>query len=158
LSGVTGTVLGATLELRRYGTTQGAILELFDVNTSAVDLAQRNTVDNAIFADLGTGTSYGSFVAGAGSSSDVMSFSLNAAAFADINGAIGGYFSIGGTSVNGAHFSGSGSEPGNGGLGFTQQLVLITEEQTAQIPEPGALVILGFGLAGLGVARRKRAA
>ncbi|MDE0796628.1 MAG: hypothetical protein OSB76_13535 [Alphaproteobacteria bacterium] len=41
LSSVTGTVIGATLELRRHTTASGATFELFDVNTSATDLAQR---------------------------------------------------------------------------------------------------------------------
>ena len=40
-SSVTGTLIGTTLELRRHTTASGATFELFDVNTSATDLAQR---------------------------------------------------------------------------------------------------------------------
>lgn len=155
LSSVTGNVTGAILELRRYSTDSNATLEFFDVSTSATDLAQRGIIDNSIHADLGSGVSYGSFAAGPGSPSDVMSFSLNPSAFADIDSAFGGYFSIGVTSTGGTSFSASGDEPGNGGPGYTQQLVLVTEETTA-IGEPGTLAILGLGLVGLRLARRKR--
>ena len=63
LGGITGTVISAVLEVRRYSTNEGATLQLFDVSTSATALAQRQILDSAIFNDLGSGTSYGSFVA-----------------------------------------------------------------------------------------------
>ena len=154
LSAVTGNVIGATLELRRYTTDSGATLELFDVSTSATDLAQRGIIDNAIHADLGSGASYGSLAAGSGISTDILSFALNSSAFTDINGALGGYLSIGATSTGGTSFKHSGS---GGRSSFTQKLVLVTAEATA-IAEPASLAILSIGLAGLGCVRRRKTA
>jgi hypothetical protein len=158
LSGVTGTVVSATLQLRRYDTDPGATLNLFDVNTSASALAQRQVIDNAIYGDLGSGVSYGSFTAGSGNSLDVMSFALNAAARGDINAALGAFFSIGATSTGGVHFSHSNDEPGNSSSNFTQQLVLETEPSLTATPLPAALPLFATGLGVMGLLgwRRKR--
>ena len=55
----------------------------------------------SIFNDLGSGTSYGSFVVSSvGSYSDILNFTLNGAALADLNAAIAHgdqFFSVGGT-------------------------------------------------------------
>ncbi|MBN1851684.1 MAG: hypothetical protein JW829_03140, partial [Pirellulales bacterium] len=85
----------------------------------------------AIYDDLGSGVNYGDFVVSvAGSHLDVLDFSLNANALADLNTAIGNrdtYFSIGGTLL-----------PGQGGV----------------IPEPITFVVwLLLGFCGLGIAR-----
>lgn len=155
LAGVFGTVTSATLEVRRYVTDAGAILSLYDVSTSASALAQRGPANAAIYADLGSGVSYGSFTAGAGNTFDIMSFALNASALTDINAALGLYFSIGGSASGGLFFGGSNSEPGNGGPGYTQQLVLTTA--AAVVPVPGAVPLFATGLAGLvWLARRKK--
>ena len=127
LGAVTGNVIGATLELRRYETDLNATVELFDVSTSATDLAQRGIIDNSIHADLGSGVSYGSLAVGRGISTDILSFALNSSAFTDINGALGGYFSIGATSINGTSFINSGGEP-DGSPSFTQRLILVTAD------------------------------
>lgn len=96
LSGLSGGVTSVTLELQRYQSL-AATYSLFDVSTDPVTLNNNTGTSATIFEDLGTGTSYGSFVvAGAGLPTDVLSFALNAAALADIAGAAGGFFSIGG--------------------------------------------------------------
>lgn len=153
LSGLVGQVITSlTLNLRRYDQTGTVELGFWDVSTSAADLAQRNVYNPAIWEDLGTGTSYGSSGPIAdGASTDVLSFSLNADAVADANAAIGGYFSIG-ASVNGPGviFASSGGEPGNGGPGYTQDLVLETV-----VPLPAAGWLLPVALGGLFAVRRK---
>jgi hypothetical protein len=96
------TVTQATLELVRYGVNTpdaSETIEFFDVSTPAAILNENNGPSPAIFADLGSGTSYGSFVVNSYTFSDTLtlSFVLNAAARADIANAAGGFFSIGGS-------------------------------------------------------------
>jgi hypothetical protein len=101
LSGVPGgtTVCGAALEIRRgvgFGERRET-LEFFDVSTDAVTLNRNRGKSAAIFADLGTGTSYGRFrVRTRGDKDDVLEFVLNDAAEADAAAAAGGFFSVGG--------------------------------------------------------------
>jgi hypothetical protein len=101
---------------------------LWDVSTSASALNDKvNNPDAAIYTDLGGGKSYGSFpVSTSGNQTDVLDFSHNANALADLNlhSRDGGFFSIGG-SLNLA-------------------------------PEPGSLVLLALGSAGLLFAARRR--
>jgi dipeptidyl aminopeptidase/acylaminoacyl peptidase len=100
LSSLTGRVISARLELTRFGygsADPSETLGLFDVSTGARTLNRNNGASAAIFEDLGTGTSYGTFeVSGSAEPSDVLSLPLNAAALADINAAAGGFFSMGG--------------------------------------------------------------
>lgn len=155
LSGLApATVTSAVLRLRRYDQVGSPTITFYDVSTSATDLARRNILDVSVFDDLGTGTSYGAFTPAAGDSFDVLEFSLNASALGDISAAIGGYFSIGGAVDVGALFSSSGAEPGNGGPGYTQELVIDTSAAVVPLPAPALLLITGF--AGLAAVRRKR--
>lgn len=159
LSSIAGeTVTGATIELRRYNQSGTPTLEFFDVSTTAQDLAQRNTVSAAIFDDLGTGSSYGTFTPASGNSTDVLSFVLNSAALSDITASLGGYFSVGATASGGLMFAASGGEPGNNGSGFTQQLVLATSPvaATAPVPLPAPVALLAGGVACMAVVRRRK--
>jgi hypothetical protein len=115
--------------------------------------------DTGVYADLGSGNSYGSRTVSnadnptcpcTSNSYDPVDVALGGAAFiADINAARGGLFALG---------SALTSTAGNGGtqflFGFTAnnipaQLVL----ETGAVPEPSSLAIL---LAGLALARRRK--
>ena len=83
----------------------------------------------------------------------MLSFTLNAAAVADINAAAGGFFSIGGSldPITGTPsqtlFGASGGQRG------TQQLVITTGGSQA-VPEPSTMIVFGAGLASLAAAYR----
>lgn len=131
----------ATLELRRYFSDAGTVMNFYDVSTSAAEListrADQNVVYAAAYADLGTGTMYGSQAVGPGNPDDIFSIVLNASAIADINAAAGGFFAIG-TQVDtvdplsGSVFSGSGSEG-------VQRLVI--ETKSSAVPEPSTMAV-----------------
>ncbi|MEZ6073567.1 MAG: hypothetical protein R3C10_25635 [Pirellulales bacterium] len=131
LSRLSGTVDTATLRLTRFGFSGGAVktIEFFDVSTPADEVNANVGLNSAIFADLGSGTSYGSFdITGPDNYDDVLEFQLNPAALTDIMSAHG-YFTIGGTLISndggGSVFAGSNS-------GGVQELVL-----TGNLDEPG---------------------
>jgi len=151
-------VTSATLRLRRsegnFGNESTETIDFFDVSTDAATLNNNVGTSAAIFNDLGTGTSFGSFtVAGSGAETEILSFTLNASAIGDINAAKGGFFSVGGdlTSQDGNDFLFGDS------TGFVQELVL-NVGPAAAVPEPSSLVLFSLGLVGLviGTARRRR--
>lgn len=161
LSGLSGTVISARFDVRRYDQSGEVNLSLWDVSTPAIDLltTRTNILNNAIFTDLGSGINYGSFNVVGGASLDVLQFTLNSAALADINSMLGsGYFSLG-ASVQGSGyiFGASLDEPGNsfGDFNSVQNLVLNIQPSN-NVSEPTALGLLGLGFLGLSVARRLR--
>jgi hypothetical protein len=126
-----GEVASATLVLNTYTIVDPPFTySLWDVSTDPEDLAAKVNNPNAgIYADLGSGVQYGSyFVTGATPQNDFISISLNAAALAAIDEAVGGAFAIGGT-----------VEP-------------------SAVPEPSSFAMLGLGCAGLFAALRRRRA
>ncbi|MDC0937224.1 hypothetical protein OAS39_13145 [Pirellulales bacterium] len=149
LGSLAGTVASATLELRRYSYTGNATetIEFFDVSTDAATLNNNTGTSVAIYDDLGTGTSYGQFeVSNIGSSFELLHFHLNAAAVADINGASGGFFSIGGslTTNDGDDFV-FGQSNGDG----IQRLVVEV------VPEPRSVTLATSLVLGLLVCHRR---
>jgi hypothetical protein len=108
-----------TLELRRFTQSGPLTYSLFDVSTPASTLNANDGTSQTIFTDLGTGTSFGSFLVANGADTDVLSFALNAAGVAAFNAARGGFFSVGGSIPDAATFYVFGFSEGTG----TQQLV-----------------------------------
>ncbi len=153
-------VISATLRIRRYYSSPNnesiETLEFFDVSTNATTLNENSGLNPAIFADLGSGTSYGAFdVPGDGDILEVLEFALDGDALADIQSAAGGFFSIGGvltSAVSTPDTRGDYLFGVSGGQLNGEQLVIV-------IPEPvtGALLLLGlFGLARLRSPRGQR--
>jgi len=156
------TVTSARLELTRFGSASPDPTEtigLFDVSTDATVLNNNVGTSPAIYADLGTGISYGTFEVGvSGGRFDVLVFDLNGAAVADINASAGGFFSIGASilslsfvpQVSEFFFSGSGTLGNEANTGVQRLVVGINP-----VPEPGTLSLLAAGLL-MGAAFRKR--
>ena len=150
--------MSARLELVSYSYLSSASSEtygLFDVHTDAVTLNYNEGTNPTIFADLGSGVSYGTFlverpppwiptptIANSSTDSNVLTFQLNADAIANINATAGGFFSIGGTLLT---LDGTTNYFGDEGLfGFsygTGPQLLILEV----IPEPATLLLLALG-------------
>ena len=151
---LTGTALSATLQLTRGGSSTlneaNETIELFDVSTDAATLNDNSSLDLGIYADLGSGTSYGSFVvSGSGSTTDVILLTLNGAGLADLNAATG-FFSIGATLT---------SDNGDDGIfGSSQVFTATLDVTTAAVPEPATAALLALGLlaGGAGGLRRSR--
>jgi hypothetical protein len=102
---------------------------MYDVSTDATTLNANDGTNAAIFTDLETGVSYGTHNFPIGFVGGYITIGLNAAAVADINAALGGDFSIGGTL------------------------------QHEAVPEPTSMTLLGLGalsLAGYGYRRRQK--
>jgi hypothetical protein len=152
------TLVSATLQVARYGYKSPdatETVEFFDVSTPAEVLNDNTGVSADIFADLGSGTSYGSFVvpAYASSDSELLAFSLNGAALAAITTNAGGFFSIGGSLESFNSVDDERIFSGSIGENSTQQLVL--ETRPIAVPEARPLCLVAVGVIGA-IARRQR--
>jgi hypothetical protein len=153
------------LQVRRYDQTSDLTLGLFDVSTpaSALVATRFNAFDAAVFADLGSGVSYGVFDVADGAGTDILSLGLDLAAIADVQSAAdaGRYFSIGAAVEDAGYiFGASVEEPGNSG-GFTnsiQLLVIDVEPAATAMAEPATAALVGPALVWLTwVCHRRRA-
>jgi hypothetical protein len=71
-------------------------------------------------------------------------------------GRVGSYFLLDGTPVNGI-LSGTYLIEGDPGNGISHMSLYGRFVEETQVPEPGTLALFGLGLAGLGMARRRKA-
>jgi hypothetical protein len=159
LAGKVGTVDSAILRLLMPSGGGGYVsddpsetLTLFDVSTNPVTLSGPGGI--GAFNDLGSGTSYGSFVATPLAQAQFIDIVLNGDALAAIN-ASSGVFSIGGTLT-------TLGDPNNSTILFrdstdsltdgTSRLILAGSNLTAvpsAVPLPPAFLLLGSALGGL---------
>ena len=145
-------IVSATLELTRFAYDSEDATEtiaFFDVSTDPLILNNNVGSNPAIFADLGAGTTYGGFVVPeyAFSSTETLSFSLNANAFSDIAAAAGGFFSIGAPLASIAPAGGENEALfGSSSSAGIQRLIIVT---APVVPEPASTALLTTALAAL---------
>jgi len=99
LSGVTGTVIAAELQLEVDDYTSPDPTEtvsFWDVSTPAVTLEATGTGQTQIYNDLMSGHAYGSWPFQPSDEGTVVTIALDAQGVVDINAALGGFFSVGG--------------------------------------------------------------
>jgi hypothetical protein len=156
LSSVSGTVTSATLTLflpaSSYLSSDATeTYQLHDVSTSIASLVA-GTGGTPAFNDLGGGSAFGSVTVDAAAQGTPINIALNAAGLAYLGAALGGQVALGGavTTLSGqslqAIFGATLNAP-------TNWSVLSIE--TAIVPVPAALWMLGGGLAALGFLRRR---
>ena len=154
LSGVSGTVVSATLRLENpsggYGSPDPAeTYTIFDVTTPVATLSASGSGAAAIdiYSDLGSGMILGSSVVSATSNGSIVQVTFSAAGLAYLQGASGRLVAIGGaltsldTNLNTVEFLFGGTDASN-----VRQLDIQTTPVTQPVPEPAtALMILsGF--------------
>jgi hypothetical protein len=150
LSGVVGPITSATLRLENpaSGYVSSDATETFGVFdvTSPIATVITPFSDSAVYADLGTGTQYGSINVGTSANGTIVEIPLNALAVAFLNGA-SGEIALGGAITtlalgpsNELLFSGSSNS-------LVRELVL----ETNPVPEPttGLLVAASLGVLAL---------
>ena len=146
-----GPVSSATLRLDNGQSSGTVTFTVFDVTTPIPSLVASTGgyPDDAIFADLGSGTAFGSVVVD--QPSGLVSIGFNATGVAAINASRGGLFAVGGAVTNNPSVFGYVFlQPFFGTMGSAQ-----LEVDSAPVPEPASLLTLGVGLLGLGLRKRR---
>lgn len=172
-SGVSGTITSATLRIYNpgepaipgtpFGYTSSDPTEtyaLFDVSTSVADLragyAIGSAIGQAIFNELGSGQSYGTYAASLADNGHFVEINLNAAGLAALN-ATSDNFAVGGSITTLDNLVNKESLFVYGYLGMRPDAVQLI---VSSVPEPSelALFLAGLGLVGLAVRRGRRLA
>ena len=157
LAGAVFEVNGATF----FADSAEETLGLFDVTTAANVVNHNEGFNSTVFADLGTGVSYGTFEIAKYPANSYLTFALNEAALQDIARNAGSFFTIGARSLSGTPipfedpnfrfdllFAFSGE--------FPASLILDIQPASAPVPEPSTIILLGTGVAALMTRRRHR--
>ena len=140
-----GTVTSAILRLDTVVVETTGTYSLWDVLTGIGTLRAGGTGLTGIYDDLGMGDAFGSIGINANQDNQIIDIQLNAAALASINSA-SGLWAIGGSyaSALSVFFNSHIGNP-------TRELIVET-----RVPEPGTLALLGIGLLGMGLSRRRK--
>jgi len=153
LSSVSGTIIGATLEVGSVFTnSSGQTINWYDVLTPYANLGT-SSLDT--YNDLGSGTLFASGIHTAGTTSEVKinSFTLNAAALASLN-STSSFWAIGG--VNDGPGDAFG---GTQGVSQPDHIKLNLTIGSASVPDHApTLALVGFGFLALAAFRRKKSA
>ena len=141
-------ITSATLQFHSYEVKGIGTYNLFDVLTPP-EMLDINTADSVdTFNDLGTGTTFGSFDANPDKSFQTLQLTLNQSAINAINSA-DGLFAIGGsfaTNLTNSYIFGASEN--------IDQMKLILNTTSIQVPEPGCLILLVIGLFSVGFFRK----
>jgi|TARA_R110002072_G_scaffold137184_2_gene279949 hypothetical protein len=161
ISALSGTATSASITFYVNGQYRSPdASETYQLNDYSGDIAALTaggTGLTGIFDDLGDGDIYGSYEYAAAYGSNMVQFTidLSLAALANINAALqgDGLFALGGmlTSLSGQQ----GSTESLFAAALKQPAAFLTID-TVSVPEPAPLALLGLGLFGLGLARKRR--
>jgi hypothetical protein len=128
-AGVNSPVTSAKLKLYAGAITAELDYSLYGATDAISQLAGGIRPDASLYAELGQGVKYGSFVIDSGNSMQHLMFALNAAAVSDINAAIRG-----------------------------RKTAIAISGAAIAVPEPSAWIMMLAGFAGLGLAAYRRVA